>query len=105
VLEHATGDQVVAQHADGRHVLFQRGRRQAVGLGGFEIVAHIEGADVLHAHATAVLEEGKEGAERPAVGSARVVVVDGGAQEVLDAVAGLAAGAFEDGRATDPELA
>ena len=43
VLEHAASDQVVEEHADGRHVLLQGGGRQAIGLGGFKIVAsHIE---------------------------------------------------------------
>jgi hypothetical protein len=43
----------------------------------------------------AVLEVGEERAERPAVGSAGIVVV---AQGVLDAVAGLAAGTLDEGR-------
>jgi hypothetical protein len=97
VLEHAAGDQVVEEHADGCHVLLQRGGREVVGLGGFEIVAHIEGTDVLYARPTAIFEEGKERAERSAIGPPRIVVVDGGAQEVLDAVARLAAGALDDG--------
>jgi len=46
----------------------------------------------------AVLQEGKERAERPAVGPPRVVVVNGGAQEVLDTVARLASGALDEGR-------
>jgi len=67
-------------------------------FGGLRVVADIEGADVLHALLAAVLEEGEKRAERPAVGPAGVVVVDGGAQEVLDAVAGFAAGALDQGR-------
>jgi len=90
VLEHAACDQVVDEHVDGGHVLLQGGGREAIGLGGFEVVAHIEGTDVLYARPPAVLEEGEERAERSAVRSSRVVVVDGGAQEVLDAVVRLA---------------
>jgi hypothetical protein len=98
VLEHAAGDQVVEEHADGGHVLFEGGGRQAVGLGSFDVVANIEGTDVLYARPAAVLEEGEERAERPAVGFPGIVVVDGGAQEVLDAVPRLAAGALDEGR-------
>ena len=90
MLEHGSGDQVIEEHADGGHVLLEGGGRKAIGLGGLQIVAHIEGPDVLHALLAAVLEEGEERAERPAVGFPGVVVVDGGAQEVLDAVARLA---------------
>src|SRR5215813_47616 len=46
VLEHAPGDQVVEEHADGGHVLLEGGGRQAVGLGGFEVVAHIQRTNV-----------------------------------------------------------
>jgi hypothetical protein len=74
-------------------VLLHGGGGQSIGLRGFEVVADVEGADVLHALPAAVLEEGKERAQRPAVGPSSVVVVDGSAQEVLDAVARLAAGA------------
>jgi hypothetical protein len=98
VLEHAASDQMVEQRANGGHVLLEGGGRQAVGLGGLQVVAHVEGADFLDALLAAVLEEGKERAQRPAVGSPRIVVVDGGAQEVLDAIAGLAAGSLDDGR-------
>ena len=87
VLDDAACDQVVEQHADGGHVLLEGGGRQPIGLGRVEIVADVEGADVLHTVLAAVLQEGEERSKRPAVGSARVVVVDGGAQEVLDAVA------------------
>src|SRR5262245_38283285 len=60
VLGHGSGDQVVEEHADGGHVLLEGGGRQAVGLGGLEIVAHVEGADVLHALLAFVLQEGEE---------------------------------------------
>jgi hypothetical protein len=49
VLEHAACDQVVDEHVDGGHVLLQGGGRQAVGLGRFQVITHVEGADVLHA--------------------------------------------------------
>jgi hypothetical protein len=98
VLEHAAGDQVVEQHAHGGHVLLQCRRRQSISLGGLQIVAHVEGADVLYSLSAAVLKEGEERAQRAAVGPAGVVVVDGGAQEVLDAVASLATGAIDQGR-------
>jgi len=62
-----------------------------------QIVTNVEGTDVLYARPAAVLEIGEERAERPAVGPAGVVVVDGGAQEVLDAVACLASGALDEG--------
>jgi hypothetical protein len=79
------------RHTDGGHVLLEGGGRQAVGLRGVKIVAHVEGADVLHALPAAILQEREERAQRPAVGPSRVVVVNGGAQEVLDAIARLAA--------------
>src|SRR5262245_46976679 len=54
----------VKEHANGGHMLLERGGRQAIGFGGFEIVAHVERADVLYARPAAVLREGKERAER-----------------------------------------
>jgi len=60
-------------------------------LGGLEVVAHVERSDVLYALLAAVLEVREERAQRPAVSPAGVVVVDRGPQEVLDAVARLAA--------------
>jgi hypothetical protein len=36
---------VVERHAHGRHVLLEEGGRRAVGLGGLEIVAGVEGTD------------------------------------------------------------
>jgi hypothetical protein len=55
------------QHAHGGHVLLEGGGRKAVDFRCFEIVADVEGADVLHALPAAVLQEGKERAERPPV--------------------------------------
>jgi hypothetical protein len=52
----------------------------------------------LYARPAAILEEGEERAEPPAVGPPGVVVVDGCAQEMLDAVARLAAGALDQSR-------
>ena len=69
-----------------------------IGFGGFEIVAQVERADVLHPLFAAVLKEGEQRAQRSAVGPTGIIVVDGGAQEVLDAVARLAAGAVDDCR-------
>jgi hypothetical protein len=66
VLQHSAGDQVVEELADGGHVLLEVGGRKVVGLRRFAIVAHVERADVLHAHPAAVLEEGEERAKRPA---------------------------------------
>jgi hypothetical protein len=63
-------------------VLLEGGGGQAVDLGGLQVVAHIERTNVLDALLAAVLQEGKEGAQRPAVGLPCVAVVDGGAQEV-----------------------
>src|SRR5262245_11774779 len=97
VLEHSAGDQVIEEHADGLHVLLEGGGRKAVRLGGFEIVARVERTDVLYALLAAILQERKERAERPAVCPPGVLIVDGGAQEVLDAVTGLAAGALDQG--------
>jgi hypothetical protein len=54
VLDDAAGDQVVEQHAHGGHVLLEGGGRQAVGLRRFQVVAHIEGADILHALPAAI---------------------------------------------------
>jgi len=67
------------------------GGREAVGLGGLQVVAHVERTDVLHTLPASVLQEGKEGAERSAVSLPSVAVVDGSAQEMFDEVAGLAA--------------
>jgi hypothetical protein len=64
-------------------VLLEGGGRQPIGLGRVEIVADIEGADVLHTVLAAVPQEGEERSKRPAIGIACVVVVDCGAQEVL----------------------
>src|SRR5215813_7901019 len=49
VLEHTAGDQAIEQHADSGHVLLEGGGREAVGLCCFQVVAHIEGTDVLYA--------------------------------------------------------
>jgi hypothetical protein len=46
----------------------------------------------------AVFEESEERAQGPAVCPAGVLVVDGSAQEVLDAITRLAAGALDKGR-------
>jgi hypothetical protein len=85
VLEHAAGDQVVEQHAHGGHVLLEGGGRQAIGLGGFQVVTDVERADVLHALLAAVLQEGEGRAQRP-----------------LDAVARLAAGGLRRWRGAGP---
>src|SRR5215831_16728107 len=60
------------------------GGREAVGLGGLQVVAHVKRTDVLHALPASVLQEGKEGAERSAISLPCVAVVDGSAQEMFD---------------------
>jgi hypothetical protein len=72
------------EHADGGHVLLEGGGRQAVGLGGSQIVAVPVRAPSLH-------PPGRRRTSRhSAVGSGRTVVVDGGGKEIFDAVACLA---------------
>ena len=67
------------------------GGREAVGLGGLQVVALVKRTDVLHALPGLRPPEGKEGAERSAVSLPCDAVVDVSAQEMFDAVAGLAA--------------
>src|SRR5215471_10367083 len=57
---------VYPRNTDGGHMLLQGSGRKAVGLGSLEIVAHVEGTDVLHALLTAALEEGEETSPAPA---------------------------------------